>query len=158
MGHARQKKTHISADGTPYSVWQERTRIFCLIIIVWALIEIVFGMGFVTAVELLPIQMPLIMSQFALGPNTVVNGLFNLAVGILGVRSAHNPYKSAMFFWLVLVNALVMVWDFASFMSLGKVSPSSVISLMLVLFLAACAWNVRGQTGYFDNHPIPEDE
>ena len=26
------------------------------------------------------------------------------------------------------------------------------------LAYAACAWNVRGQTGYFDNHPKPEDD
>ena len=153
-----QKKIRISADGSPYSVWQKRTRAFCVAIIVWALLEIAFGMGFLTAMEVFPIEMPWIVGQLALGPNTVVNGLFNLAVGILGVYSAYDPNKSAAFFWLVIINALLMVWDFASFWSLGKVSPSSVVSLCLVLFLAACAWNVRGQTGYFDKHPVPEDE
>lgn len=32
-----------------------------------------------------------------------------------------------------------------------------VVSLAVVLVYAACAWNVRGQTGYFDNHPHPND-
>lgn len=154
----RQKHTRISADGTPYSVWQTRTRTFCIIIMIWAVLEIAFGMGFLTVMEFLPFDMPWVVGKLALGPNTVINGLFNLAVGMLGVHSAYNPQKSAMFFWLVIVNALFMVWDFASFWSLGKVSPSSVIALALVLFLAACAWNVRGQTGYFDKHPVPEDE
>ena len=32
------------------------------------------------------------------------------------------------------------------------------MSLIIVLAFAACAWNVRGQTGYFDNHPHPDEE
>ena len=139
---------------------RRRTRAFCVAIIVWALLGIAFGMGFLTAIEeVFPIEMPWIAGRLALGPNTVVNGLFNLAVGILGVYSAYDPDKSAAFFWLVIINALLMVWDFASFWSLGKVSPSSVVSLCLGLFLAACALErCRGQTGYFDRHPVPEDE
>ena len=44
----RQKKVRISADGTPYTVWQTRTRILCLIYLVWALLEIAVGAGFLT--------------------------------------------------------------------------------------------------------------
>lgn len=40
----------------------------------------------------------------------------------------------------------------------GQVDPAMVFSLVVVLVYAACAWNVRGQTGYFDNHPKPEDD
>lgn len=155
----RKKKELFSADGSPYTPWQRRTRIMCLIMIVWAALEIAVGAGFVTLAQL-GILAPLIelSGHVAVGINTLINGLFNLIVGILGVRSARNPYKSAAFFWLVIINAVLMSWDFASAWSHGSVSLSAVVSLLLVLLLAACAWNVRGQTGYFDKHPYPEDE
>lgn len=155
----RKKKELLSADGTPYTPWQRRTRIICILMIVWAVVEIAVGTGFITVAQL-GLFAPIfeLMGPILVGYNTIIGGVFNLVVGLLGVRSARNPYKSAAFFWLVIVNAVLMSWDFASAWSRGMVSLSAVVSLLLVLLLAACAWNVRGQTGYFDRHPYPEDE
>ena len=41
---------------------------------------------------------------------------------------------------------------------MGILDPASLVSLAVTFTYAACAWNVRGQTGYFDRHPHPEDE
>ena len=36
----KKTKELISADGTPYTPWQKRTRYMCIGLIVWAIIEI----------------------------------------------------------------------------------------------------------------------
>ena len=149
-------KQRISADGSPYTAWQKRTRIFCLLTIVWAGIELAAGAGIISLRQLLPFDISWLTGQLAVGPNTLVGGLFSLAAGLLGIRSAYDPHKSALFFWLVIATTVLVVWDFASAWSMGLVSPSALTSLLCMLFLAACAWNIRGQTGYFDKHPVPE--
>ena len=35
----------------------------------------------------------------------------------------------------------------------GFFDPTSIVSGLFIILLAVCAWQVRGQTGYFEQHP-----
>ena len=59
----------------------------------------------------------------------------------------------ALFFWIVLVDALLTAWSLASSVSYGFFDPTSIVSGLFIILLAVCAWQVRGQTGYFEQHP-----
>ncbi len=153
----RERKVRLSADGTPYTVWQRRTRVLCLVYVAWALVEIATGAGFLTirAIGLFDPTEPVPIMTF--GSSTVVSGVLNLLVAFSGLWGAHNPRRITVFFWATLLAALLSSWQVASAWSMGEMDPAMVFSLAVTLVYATCAWQVRGQTGYFDNHPHPED-
>lgn len=153
----RQKKVRISADGTPYTVWQTRTRILCLIYAAWAVAEIAVGAGFITIRAIGLFDPTDLIPNITFGGSTVVSGVLNLIIALSGLWGAHNPRRITLFFWVSFLVALLSAWAVASAWSMGEVDPAMVVSLAVVLVYAACAWNVRGQTGYFDNHPHPND-
>ncbi|MEG1098155.1 MAG: hypothetical protein RSD80_04920, partial [Raoultibacter sp.] len=76
----------------------------------------------------------------------------------LGLRGAKNPKKIALFFWIALIDAVLTAWSLVSSISQGLIDVTAIISGAVIVVLAICAWQVRGQTGYFDNHPMPEEE
>ncbi len=151
-------KQLISADGSPYSVWQRRTRFFCLIMLFWGIAEVAIGITFVILMHFLDISSIEPMEGVVLGAGTAISGVLNMIVAALGLRGARDPKKITLFFWIVLIDAVMSSWQFAGNWSLGQIHPAAVVSLIAVLVLAACAWNVRGQTGYFDHHPQPGDD
>lgn len=152
------KKRRISADGTPYTIWQIRTRWLCIALIVWAIIELGAGIGLIGLSLLDILHLQQLIPALSVGPHTIINGAVNLLAALLGLWGAHDPKRITAFFWLVMLDALVSSWSTASAVSQGRIDPATTLSLFIVLAFAACAWNVRGQTGYFDNHPHPEDE
>lgn len=153
----RAKKPRLSADGTPCTVWQARTRILCLVLLAWSLVEIAVGAGFTTLISFGMVDLAALIPGLTFGPTTVVSGVSNLLVSIFGLWGAYNPKRITVFFWAVFLYALLNSWQVASLWSAGQVDPASVVSLAVSLAYAVCAWNVRGQTGYFDNHPKPTD-
>ncbi len=157
MKRKRAKKVRLSADGTPYTAWQRRTRVLCLVYVVWALVEIATGAGFLTirSIGLFDPTEPVPIMTF--GSSTVVSGVLNLLVAFAGLWGAHNPHRITVFFWATLLAALLSSWQVASAWSMGQMDPAMVFSLVVTLVYATCAWQVRGQTGYFDNHPRPDD-
>ena len=44
-------------------------------------------------------------------------------------------------------------WAMASNLSSGIVDVTGIVSGLFIIALAVCTWQVRGQTGYFDEHP-----
>ena len=52
-----------------------------------------------------------------------------------------------------VVGAMAMAGALASSVSAGTCDLTSLVSGLFVIALAVCAWQVRGQTGYFDAHP-----
>ena len=78
----RQKKVRISADGTPYTVWQTRTRILCLIYLVWALLEIAVGAGFLTIRSIGLFDPTELVPNITFGGSTVLSGVFNLIIAL----------------------------------------------------------------------------
>ena len=89
----------------------------------------------------------------AVGATALVGAVFNLAIGLLGIRGAKNPYKITLFFWITLADAVLTAWAMASNLSSGIVDVTGIVSGLFIIALAVCTWQVRGQTGYFDDHP-----
>lgn len=151
------KKPRLSADGTPYSIWQQRTRVLCLFLVAFAALEIVVGAGLFTLSSVGIFDFAKLLPDVRVGATTITSGVINLVVALSGLWGAHNPRKITLFFWAVFVNALMSSWAVASAWSMGKYDPAAFTSVLVALAYAVCAWNVRGQTGYFDNHPHPDD-
>lgn len=154
----RPKKVRLSADGTPYTIWQARTRVLCLIYAAWAVLEIAVGAGFLTIRAIGLFDPTELIPNITFGGSTVMSGVFNLIIALSGLWGAHNPRRIVLFFWAAFLAALLSAWQVASAWSMGEIDPAMVFSLAVTLVYAACAWNVRGQTGYFDNHPHPEED
>lgn len=154
----RPKKELISADGRPYSKWQRRTRTLCILLLVYASLEIAAGIVFVCLGQFAQFYLSDVAGGISITLETLVFGCYNLVMALLGLHGAKNPKKIGLFFWAILINAVLMSWQVASDISVGQLEISSLITLIICMAFAVCAWNVRGQTGYFDNHPMPEDE
>lgn len=151
------RSTAIGADGKPMSAWQVRLKRLCMVMIVWACIEIALGVmlwfagGAVEGVEIAGVGLRAI--AVAAGATAFATTVLNLVIGLLGIRGAENPSKITLFFWITLANAVLTAWALASNVSAGMFDVLGTVSGLFVIALAVCAWQVRGQTGYFDVHP-----
>lgn len=159
MGGARAsaRPAPLGADGKPLSTWQVWLGRLCIVMIVWAVLELVFGAVFWAAgsvagdVRLAGVELRDIAA--AVGATALVSAVFNLAIGLLGIRGAKNPYKITLFFWITLADAVLTAWAMAGNLSSGIVDVAGIVSGLFIIALAVCTWQVRGQTGYFDEHP-----
>ena len=50
-------------------------------------------------------------------------------------------------------DAVVTAWAMASNIASGIIDLTGLVSGLFIIALAVCTWQVRGQTGYFDEHP-----
>lgn len=116
----RQKKVRISADGTPYTVWQSRTRILCLIYLVWALLEIAVGAGFLTIRSIGLFDPTELVPNITFGGSTVLSGVFNLIIALSGLWGAYDPRRITLFFWSAFLTALLSVWQVVSAWSMAR--------------------------------------
>ena len=146
-----------SYDPSESTPWQRRTFYCCAIMFVLAVVLLTVGIVFVVLAEFFGIKSFDLMPGIVLGGETLVAGLIGIVVAISGIIGALDPKRITVFFWIVTLYGLLELWDLASKISQGQFNPAAIISLVIVLFLVACAWNVRGQTGYFDHHPHPDD-
>lgn len=160
----REKKVPVGTDGKPMTPWQVWLRRLCIVLLVWAALEVVFGIllvvfsGFVPSdllkgIEGLGADIDAQFFAKFLGVSAMVGAVINVVVALLGIRGAKNPPKITLFFWIALVDAVVTAWALASSLSRGALDPSSLVSGLFIISLAVCAWQVRKQTGYFDIHP-----
>lgn len=154
----RGSKQLISADGTPYTVWQRRTRVLCILLLIYASVEVASGIVFVCLGYGAGFWLDDVSGGLAVRLYTLLFGVYNLIIALLGLRGAKDPKKVTLFFWAVLVNVVLMSWQVASDLSLGVYEISSIITFVGMFAFAVCAWKLREQTGYFDNHPMPEDD
>ena len=160
----KEKKVPVGADGKPMTSWQVWLRRLCIVLLVWAALEVLLGAllvifsGFVPAdllkgIEGLGADIDAQFFAKFLGVSAMVGAVINVVVALLGIRGAKNPAKIALFFWIALVDAVVTAWALAGSLSQGALEPSSLISGLFIISLAVCAWQVRKRTGYFDVHP-----
>ena len=151
------KPARTGANGQPMTVWQVWLRRLCFVLIAWASVVVVCGI--VLAAFSLFSALPSVFGvdvgamEYAIGGVTFAAALLNLVIGIIGVRGAEDPGRMALFFWIVLVDAVLTAWSLASSVSYGFFDPTSIVSGLFIILLAVCAWQVRGQTGYFEQHP-----
>lgn len=147
----------LSFDPKMYSPWQRRTFYCCAFMFVLSVVLATVGVVFVVLAEFFGIKSIDLMPSVVLGGETLVAGIVGIVVALSGIIGAKDPRKITLFFWIVTLYGLLELWDLASKISQGQVNPAAIITLVIAMFLVACAWNVRGQTGYFDNHPHPDD-
>lgn len=159
----KEKSLPLGADGKPMSVWQIWLKRLCFIMIIWSVIELLIGIVFLFAGNMVPAEVfndfgrtygvSVDDSWFLLSVSTLIGAFLNMAMGFLGIMGADNPSKIVVFFWIALIDAVITAWALASNVSIGLIDPSSLVSSAFIIALAVCAWQVRKQTGYFDQHP-----
>lgn len=146
----------VGDDGVPMTRWQLWLRRLCLFVIAWAVVELLLGAalwgGYLFSLLVLDVE-PAVLAEPIVGAMAMVGACLNLVIGLLGVRGAKNPCKITLFFWITFVDAMLTAWALASSVSAGSCDLTSLVSGLFVIALAVCAWQVRGQTGYFDVHP-----
>lgn len=161
---AKKKTLPVGADGKPMTTWQIWLNRLCIVLLVWAGLELVLGIVLVVAAGYIPadilkglgeIDSAIDVYSFVslLGVSAMVGAVVNIVVALLGRRGAKNPCKIAFFFWIIIIDAVITAWALASSISQGVIDPSSLVSGLFIIALAICAWQVRSQTGYFDQHP-----
>ena len=142
---SRAEPQSVGENGAPMTIWQVWLRRLCLFVIVWAIAEVLLGAAlwgaYLFARMVLDVE-PSVLAEPVVG-----------AIGFLGLRGARNPRKITLFFWITFVDAMLTAWALASSVSAGTCDLTSLVSGLFVIALAVCAWQVRGQTGYFDAHP-----
>lgn len=143
-------------DGVPMTVWQVWLRRLCLFVMFWAVAEILLGVvlwgAYLLGVALWGGEGST-AAEPVVGAMALFGAVLNLVIGVLGVRGAKNPRKITLFFWITFIDAMLTAWALASSVSAGTCDLTSLVSGLFVIALAVCAWQVRGQTGYFDAHP-----
>lgn len=156
-GRISARPVPLGADGKPMSVWQIWLRRLCLVMIGWAALELILGAVLwafgLTMGSIHVIGVELYDLAAFVGTTALVNAVLSLIIGLLGVRGAKNPYKITLFFWIMLSDAVVTAWAMASSLSSGIFDATGVVNGLFIIALALCAWQVRGQTGYFDERP-----
>lgn len=155
MTHAKQVE-RLGDDGAVMTAWQIWLRRLCLLVVVWALAEFALG-ALLWAAYLLNIPLLGDIGRDLVSPELSVmaflGALLNLVIGALGIRGAKDPRRITLFFWITFIDAMLTAWALASSVSYGSCDVTSLVSGLFVIALAVCAWQVRGQTGYFDIHP-----
>lgn len=142
---------HIGTDGRPMTAWQVWLKRLCAVMIAWTAAQLaVVGISLVVPGIFNVAFVGLIVAPGYSAVAASAVALMGLIVGVLGIRGANNPSAIAPFFWIVLVDAVLTAWSLASSFSLGALDPMTALSGLFVIVLAVCAWQVRGQTGYFD--------
>ena len=146
----------IGDDGAPMTRWQRWLHSLCMLMVAWALVELAAGSA-LWAAYLLDVPLLGAVGRDLVVPQTgamaFLGALLNLIIGALGIRGAKNPRRITLFFWIVFADAMLTAWALASSISYGRCDLTSLVSGLFVIALAVCAWQVRGQTGYFDAHP-----
>ncbi|MEG0015994.1 MAG: hypothetical protein RRZ85_03900 [Gordonibacter sp.] len=150
-------KQHTGTDGKPMSVWQIWLLRLCVVMLVWAVLELAFGVGFWVFGALFPGMQIFGLEVGSITASVVstalVSAALNLVIGLLGIRGAKNPCKITLFFWITLADAVLTAWAMASNIASGIFDVTGIVSGLFIVALAVCTWQVRGQTGYFDEHP-----
>ena len=153
---SRAEPQSVGENGAPMTIWQVWLRRLCLFVIEWAIAEVRLGAAlwgaYLFARMVLDVE-PSVLAEPVVGAMAMAGACLNLAIGFLGLRGARNPRKITLFFWITFVDAMLTAWALASSVSAGTCDLTSLVSGLFVIALAVCAWQVRGQTGYFDAHP-----
>lgn len=156
MAEEQERAALVGTDGKPMSVWQIWLRRLCVVMIVWAIIELALGVALWIAGSLFQGIHVLGLDVSAVAPMlgmwALVGAAFNVVIGLLGIRASKSPCNISLFFWITLSNAVLTAWAMASNISSGIIDIASIVSGLFIIALAVCAWQVRGQTGYFDDH------
>ena len=139
--------------GRPMSGSQRALKIICILLIAWAVILIAFGAfltfgsGFATGniVDSQGATVDAAAMSIALGIGTVVGGVVNLIIALLGLRGAKNPRKIGAFFVLCIIGVVLGLISLGMSIAQGSFQWSSIVSLALVIVCTVLASSIKKQ-------------
>lgn len=158
----QEAKKHLGTDGKPMTAWQIWLKRLCWVVLGYSVLLLLFAgvmlaIGYAGRFETLePITLwgqtfkPQDIGTM-LGISALLGAVLNAVLALLGIRGAKDPKKIALFFWVILIDAVLTAWALASSITSGIIDPTSIVSGLFIIALAVCAWQVRKQTGYFDS-------
>lgn len=132
---------------------QRVLKIISILLIVWAVILIAFGAflafgsGFATGyvVDSQGAAVDAATMSIALGVGTIIGGVVNLVIALLGLRGAKNPRKIGAFFVLSIIGVVLGLISLGMGIAQGTFQWSSLVSLALVVVCAVLAYNIKKQ-------------
>lgn len=132
---------------------QRVLKIICILLVVWAIILIAFGAflafgsGFATGtiVDAQGATVDAATMSIALGIGTIVGGVVNLIIALLGLRGAKNPRKIGVFFVLCIIGAVLGLISLGMSIAQGSFQWSSLVSLALIIVCAVLANSIKKQ-------------
>lgn len=132
---------------------QRVLKIISILLIVWAVILIAFGAfltfgsGFATGyvVDSQGASVDAATMSIALGVGTIIGGVVNLIIALLGLRGAKNPRKIGAFFVLCIIGVVLGLIGLGMGIAQGTFQWSSLISLALVIVCTVLAYSIKKQ-------------
>ncbi|WP_080798462.1 hypothetical protein [Arabiibacter massiliensis] len=134
---------------------QKTLKIISIILIAWAILVILMG-AFVAAGSAVPgmssesidvggTVIDMATAAMALGIGTVVGGVINLIIGLLGLRGAKNPRKIGLFFVLCIIGLVLGVVGLVMGVMQGTFQWQSLVSLVIVAVCTYLAAEIKKQ-------------
>lgn len=134
---------------------QKALKVISIILIVWAIVVILLG-GFMAAGSAAPgmsaqsidmggSTMDMATAALAFGIGTVVGGVVNLIIGLLGLRGAKNPHKIGLFFALCVIGLVLGIVGIVMNIMQGAFQWTSLVSVVIVAACTLLAAKIRKQ-------------
>lgn len=134
---------------------QKALKVISIILIVWAIVVILLG-GFMAAGSAVPgmsaqsidvggSTMDMATAALAFGIGTVVGGVVNLIIGLLGLRGAKNPHKIGLFFALCVIGLVLGIVGIVMNIMQGAFQWTSLVSLAIIAACTLLAAKIRKQ-------------
>lgn len=131
-------------------------KVITAILIIFAIIEIVLGVLLLIGASLPEFAYTFIAVEGQLlteasisltfGVTFIILGIIYFIIGSLGWRGAKRPSKIGPFFWLSIIGAVLSVVGLIMSIVQGSISPSSIISTIVVVICAILANNIRNNS------------
>lgn len=134
---------------------QKALKVISIVLIVWAIVVILLG-GFMAAGSAAPgmsaqsidmggSTMDMATAALAFGIGTVVGGVVNLIIGLLGLRGAKNPHKIGLFFALCVIGLVLGIVGIVMNIMQGAFQWTSLVSVVIVAACTLLAAKIRKQ-------------
>lgn len=134
---------------------QKALKVISIVMIVWSILIILLG-AFMAAGSAVPglsaetIDMgngDVSMSTAALtfGVGTIVGGVIDLVIGLLGLRGAKHAHKIGLFFVLCVIGLILGIVGLVLDIMNGAVPWTDVVSVVIVIVCTALASSIKKQ-------------
>ncbi|MCB7038285.1 hypothetical protein [Eggerthella sinensis] len=134
---------------------QKALKIISIIMIVWAIVVILLG-AFMAAGSAVPGVssetidtgdgiMNMSTAALAFGIGTIVGGVINLIIGLLGLRGAKNPRKVGAFFVMCIIGLIFGIAGLVLDIMNGALAWSDIVSVLIVVVCTCLAQSIKKQ-------------
>lgn len=134
---------------------QRVLKIISILMIIWAIVQLLAGIFFIIGANLPDLQtqtisaegttMDMATASFALGVGLIAAFVINLIIGLLGVRGAKNPHKIGLYFVLCIIGLVLGLISLGMSLAQGTFNWYSLISLALIAVCTVLASKIKKQ-------------